>query len=125
MGGQKRLLGLLLLIQYLTSAVNLFKFHRALDLFSTLSPTHLYAHHIRVFLTVATDEPCTIADIAKQNGLSNSAVSRTINALGATNRKGEPGFDLVYAEPDPEEGRRDLIRLTSKGKALARSVDGV
>jgi len=95
---------------------------RALDLFAVLDPTHLYAHHIQVFLVVARDGPCTLKHIEDQLNLSNSAVSRTIQALGALNRKGQPGFDLVTFERDPAEGRRYLAMLTSKGHALVRQI---
>lgn len=94
----------------------------ALDLFAVLDPTHLYAHHIQVFLVVARDGPCTLKHIEDQLNLSNSAVSRTVQALGAINRKGQPGFDLVTVERDPKEGRRFLVMLTSRGQALARQI---
>lgn len=94
----------------------------ALDLFAVLDPTHLYAHHIQVFLVVARDGPCTLKHIEDALNLSNSAVSRTVQALGAINRKGQPGFDLVTVERDPTEGRRFLVMLTSRGQALARQI---
>ena len=98
---------------------------RALDLFAVLDPTHLYAHHIQVFLVVAQEGPCTFRAIEDRLNLSNSAVSRTIQALGSTNRKGHPGFDLVTVERDPKEGRRFLVMLTSKGHAIARQIDAL
>jgi DNA-binding MarR family transcriptional regulator len=33
-----------------------------------------------------------------------------------------PGLDLLEVYRDPEEGRRFLVRLTSKGKALLRQL---
>jgi DNA-binding MarR family transcriptional regulator len=95
---------------------------RALYLFSTLDPTHLPAHFIQVLLVIAEDGPCTYRHIEQRLALSNSAVSRTINALGATNRKGQPGYGLVTVERDPKEGRRFLALLTPKGHALHREV---
>ena len=94
----------------------------ALDLFAVLDPTHLYAHHIAVFLVVARDGPCTIKHISDTLSLSTSAVSRTIQALGLINRKGDPGYDLVIVEKDPAEGRRFLVMLTSRGQAIARQI---
>ena len=94
----------------------------ALDLFAVLDPTHLYAHHIQVFLVVARDGPCTLKHIEDTLNLSNSAVSRTIQALGQTHRKGHQGFDLVVVERDPTEGRRFLVMLTSRGHAIARQI---
>jgi DNA-binding MarR family transcriptional regulator len=98
---------------------------RAVDQFAVLDPTHLPAHFIQVFLAVASDGPCTFRVIEDRLSLSNSAVSRTINALGATNRKGHPGFDLVTVERDPQEGRRFLVMLTAKGKALKRQLEAI
>jgi len=98
---------------------------RALDLFAVLDPTHLYAHHIQVFLLVAQEGPCTLKVIEDRLNLSGSAVSRTVQALGSINRKGHPGFDLVTVERDPREGRRFLVMLTSRGHAIARQIEAL
>lgn len=95
---------------------------RALQPFAVLDPTHLPVHFVQVFLVVAEREPCNLRVIEKELDLSNSAVSRTIAALGQVNRKGQPGFDLVAHERDPGEGRRFLVFLTAKGKAMARQL---
>lgn len=98
---------------------------RALDLFAVLDPTHLYIHFVQVFLVVAEDGPCTIEHITEKLSLSNSAVSRTVQALGETHRKGKPGFLLVTTERDPAEGRRYLVMLTSRGQAIKRQLAGL
>jgi DNA-binding MarR family transcriptional regulator len=61
-----------------------------------------------------------LKDIEAATGLSNSAVSRTIHALGDTHRKGKQGFGLIRTEKDPEEGRRSLVMLSSKGERMAK-----
>lgn len=98
---------------------------RALDLFALLDPTHLPTHFIQVFLVTAQEGPCTFRLIEERLNLSNSAVSRTVQALGAINRKGQPGFDLVTVERDPQEGRRFLVLLTAKGHVLFRQVEAL
>ena len=98
------------------------QFLKALDLFAVLNPTHLPTHFIQVFLVIAQEGPCNFRLIEERLNLSNSAVSRTVQALGAINRKGQPGFDLVTVEPDPEEGRRFLVLLTAKGHVLFRQI---
>ena len=98
---------------------------RALDLFAVLDPTHLPAHFIQVFLVVAQDGPCSFSHIETRLNLSNSAVSRTIQALGTINRKGNHGFGLVAVERDPEEGRRFLAFLTARGHALYRQIESL
>lgn len=95
---------------------------RALDLFAVLEPTHLYLHFVQVFLVIAQDGPCTLDHVAASLNLSASAVSRTVQALGEINRKGEPGFQLVTVERDPAEGRRYLVMLTSRGQAIKRQL---
>jgi DNA-binding MarR family transcriptional regulator len=98
---------------------------RALDLFAVLDPTHLPSHFIQIFLIVAQDGPCTFAHIEDRLSLSNSAVSRTIQALGTISRKGTQGFGLVTVERDPAEGRRYLAVLTSRGHALYRQIEAL
>jgi DNA-binding MarR family transcriptional regulator len=98
---------------------------RALAPFSVLSPTHFPLHFAQVFLVVARKGPCTFQTVMEELDLTNSAVSRTVMALGQTNRKGQPGFDLLTVFRDPAEGRRFLITLTPKGKALARQLQGI
>lgn len=95
---------------------------RALDLFALLAPTHLYVHFAQVFLVVAQEGPCTFRTIEDRLNLSNSAVSRTVQALGTLHRHGHPGFDLLAVTRDPQEGRRLLVTLTAKGKALLRQI---
>lgn len=97
----------------------------ALGSFAVLEPTHLPVHFCQVFLLVAQGEPCTLREIEQRLGLSNSAVSRTLHALGAVNRKGAPGFGLVTVERDPKEGRRFLVLLTAKGRALKRQLEAI
>ena len=95
---------------------------RALAAFAVFDPTHFPIHFAQVFLVVAQKGQCTFQQVMADLDLSNSAVSRTVMALGETNRKGQPGFDLLTTIRDPGEGRRFLIMLTPKGKALYRSL---
>ena len=98
---------------------------KALTLFSVLDTTHLPAHFIQVFLVIGERGWCRYEEIEEELGLSNSAVSRTVMALGKVNRKGDAGFDLVKLERDPAEGRRYVVALNSKGKALWRALVAV
>jgi len=102
--------------------VDLRQLERALDLFAVLEPTHFYAHFIRIFVFICENEPCTLRAIEDALDLSNSAVSRTVHALGDEHRKGKPGFELVTTANDPGEGRRFVVFLTPKGKALKRQL---
>lgn len=96
---------------------------RALGVFAPLNPTHLYVHFVQVFLEIVNaDGPVTFRELEDALGLTNSAVSRTVSALGQTNRKGHPGYDLLKVDADPAEGRRFIVTLTSKGRALQRQL---
>lgn len=98
---------------------------KALAAFAVLDPTHLPIHFAQVFLVVAAEGPCTFQTVMERLDLTNSAVSRTVMALGETNRKGQPGFGLLITFRDPAEGRRFLVALSAKGKALARQIDTI
>ena len=98
------------------------QFERALACFAAIEPTHQMLHFAQAFLVLAEHEPCTFRTVGEALNLTNSSVSRIVRALGQTNRKGTPGFGLVYTAKDPKEGRREIVMLTPKGKALLRSL---
>ncbi len=105
--------------------MDLSQLESALAAFSFLSPTSFPVHHAEVFLLVAKEGPCTYDAIEKALNLSNSTVSRTVMALGELHRKGYPGHGLLETYSDPAEGRRYLVRLTAKGKALLRQLQAI
>ena len=76
--------------------MDLRQLQKALAAFAVLSPTHFYVHFAEIYLCVATSKngSCTFREIEKSLNLSNSSVSRTVNALSGVNRKGQDGFDL-------------------------------
>lgn len=74
---------------------------------------------------VAQRGQATYRELEEALNLSNSTVSRTVHALGETHRKGYDGHALLEVVRDPEEGRRFAIRLTAKGKALVRQIEGL
>lgn len=94
----------------------------ALAAFSVLEPTALPLHHVQVYLVVAQGEPCLYDEIEKRLGLSNASVSRTVNALSDVHRTGREGLRLLKVEKDPAEGRRYLVSLSSRGRALLRQI---
>ncbi len=90
----------------------------ALNVFRTMGPGTLPLHFAQVFLMVALYEPCTYRRIEEEMNLTNSSVSRTLNALSDVHRSGEQGLGLVTLVNDPAEGRRNVARLTAKGRAI-------
>ena len=105
--------------------MDLRQLERALAAFSVLSPTAFPIHHAEVFLVVAQRGQATYRELEEALNLSNSTVSRTVHALGETHRKGYDGHALLEVVRDPEEGRRFVIRLTAKGTALVRQIEGL
>lgn len=105
--------------------MDLSQLERALAAFSVLSPTQFPIHHMQVFLVVANQGRCTYEDLETALNLSNSTVSRTVHALGDTHRRGYDGHGLLETFRDPDEGRRFMVRLTAKGKALVRQLEGL
>lgn len=97
----------------------------ALAAFAVLSPTHLPIHFVQIFLVVGEKGQITFQELMEELNLTNSAISRSVMAMGETHRKGTPGFELLEAFKDPAEGRRFLVRLSPKGKALYRSLQSI
>lgn len=95
---------------------------RALDAFAVHEPTHLYLHHVQVFLEVARHNRRTYDEVAKTLSITPASVSRIALSLSDTHRKGHPGLSLLEIHRDPEEGRRFVLVLSPKGKALARQL---
>ena len=100
-------------------------FERGLEAFASIAPTSFPLHHVQVFIYVAQHEGCTYKEIEDELSLTNSSVSRTINALGGTHRKGYEGHDLLLVQNDIEEGRRYTVWLTKKGKSIMRQLDKI
>ncbi|OAM81618.1 MarR family winged helix-turn-helix transcriptional regulator [Devosia elaeis] len=76
-----------------------------------------------VFLAIAQRKTISAAQIGAEVGLSQSAVSRSVTTLGR-GKVGETGLGLVAQEIDPIETRAHAIKLTTKGKALAKQLAG-
>lgn len=105
--------------------MDLRQLERALAAFSVLSPTSFPVHHAEVFLYVARHGPCSYEALEEALDLSNSTISRTVHALGEQHRKGYDGHGLLDLKRDPQEGRRFMVSLTAKGKALLRQLEGL
>jgi DNA-binding MarR family transcriptional regulator len=97
----------------------------ALAVFSVLDPAQLPLHHVQLFLVVASKGSCTYREIEEALSLSNASVSRTINSLAQVHRTGREGHQLLVVHKDPEEGRRHLVSLSSRGKAILRQLDRI
>jgi len=75
-------------------------------------------HHMEIFLFIGEKGRATYADIEQEFHLSNAAASRSVNAMSSHARHRKIAFDLMRIDRDPGEGRRYLVRLTTKGQKL-------
>ena len=96
----------------------------SLECFQALDP-QMPLHFIQCFLFVARRHSCTYAEIEKALNLTNSSVSRTLNALGHRHRKGDRGLGLIEVYIDPGEGRRYRARLSKQGRILVNQLERV
>lgn len=74
------------------------------------------------FVLVALLPGITMKELAERLGISQASCSRNVAALSKVHRLNKPGHDLVYAEEDPAERRRKIVRLTSKGTRVEESL---
>lgn len=95
---------------------------RALDVFKTLDPAQLPAHRIRFFLEIAQHGPIDYRELEQRLVTSNASVSRNVQALSEIREDGRAGFGLVETFKDPADGRRFLVRLTTRGKHLMNQL---
>jgi DNA-binding MarR family transcriptional regulator len=102
--------------------MDLVELQGVLDRFAILDP-QMPLHFLQTFLVVARKDSVTYREIEETLSLTNSSVSRTLNALGDRHRKGDRGHGLVEVFIDPGEGRRYRARLTKRGRALAQQIE--
>lgn len=98
---------------------------RALAVFAALDPAALPIHWPQILVAVAILGEPTYAEIEELLNLTNSSVSRSVNAMGQQHRLGHRGLGLLVTFPDPENGRRYRIKLSSRGKALVRQLQQI
>jgi DNA-binding MarR family transcriptional regulator len=87
------------------------------DIRSTMPLQYVYT-----FLMVATDEGKGSTEYAKEQGISNTVMTRHMLDIGDRNRQREEGFGLITQERDLHDLRRHHARVTPTGKALVRKL---
>ena len=82
------------------------------------------AQVISIFLAIACGTSRQ-GDIAAITGISPSSVSRNISWLGPRNKlKRRSGLRWIEIYPDPENFRRNRVRLTALGQQVVREATG-
>lgn len=74
------------------------------------------------FLEVAIHEGCSLTDIWKKTGWSQSTLSRHLLDLGERDRHKNPGLQLVESRRDPLELRKNIYTLTNRGRKLSQKL---
>ena len=97
----------------------------ALAVFGGIDPGSMPLHHVQILALIALRGNVTYADIERELGLSNAAVSRSLNTLSSNVRHRSECFGLVEIYRDPSEGRRYRARLSKKGLALFRTIESL
>jgi DNA-binding MarR family transcriptional regulator len=69
-------------------------------------------------LWIALRPGVSVQELCNLTGMAQSSVSRNVAALGHIHRKGEPGYDMIDAQKDPQNPRRLIMFLTQKGRAF-------
>lgn len=97
------------------------KLAHCVDVFRNENP-EIPAQQIAVFLIVAMNEGCSLADITERLGMASSTTSRSVDALSKLHRLGKPGLDLVEKRIDPMDRRKKTHHLTPKGHAAKTRI---
>lgn len=80
---------------------------------------------VQTFLYVAINEGCSLTDIARETGWSQSTLSRHLLDLGPVFRDKTPGYQLIQIERDISNLRTNVYTLTAKGKLLMRKIQAL
>jgi DNA-binding MarR family transcriptional regulator len=82
-------------------------------------------HHALALLTIARREPVTYKQLEALLGLSNAAVSRTVNSLSTDVRHRKVGLGLVEISRDKHEWRRHVVELSPAGRELVAELSAL
>jgi DNA-binding MarR family transcriptional regulator len=82
-------------------------------------------HQALILMHVAHEPGLTIQDYADRTGASQQVASAHILELGPRKRNGGEGLGLIEIVLDPQNLRRHLVYLTSKGRTVVRSLQAM
>lgn len=93
----------------------------ALDQFKLLNPK-MPLNSIEAFLRVSLDEGQSVNSLAQAVGTNTSNMSRYLQEIGSERRADGKGMGLIRHDRSPTDLKRAELRLTERGRYLARSV---
>jgi len=92
------------------------------DLTDSAEPLHQAQMLIEVARSAARKEKLEVSAIADRLGISTSASSRNVAALGDWHRLQKTGYQLVTTKLDPSDRRRKAVVLTRKGETVINQL---
>ena len=95
----------------------------AFELFQTAAKAELPIQIARSFIYVALYEGRSLREYCDLTGVAQSTMSRHLLDLGQRNRQKQPGFGLVEQRPAHDDLRRNVYRLTTKGRDLKAKIE--
>ena len=104
--------------------MDLGKLAAAFESLGSLAPGNFPIHHAQVFLFIAEKGSCTYKEIEHKFDVTNASASRIVHSLSSSASHRATCLGLVEIYIDPDEGRRYRARLTKKGKAQIRALEG-
>ena len=102
--------------------VSLNQLDAALTLLGALDPQRMPLHHAHFLVFLAIHGRVTYRQIEDRFNITNASASRIVNSLLGSSPHRKNCLDLVEVFPDPAEGRRKLVRLNTKGRAMAMAL---
>lgn len=102
-------------IERLLKAINLL---RLLD-------REMPAQVIATFLYVASHDACHKLAMEEELNFSTASGSRNTDWLSEYHRLNKPGLNLITKEVDPTNRRRQILKLTPKGKELMNQLQDI
>jgi len=93
-----------------------------LRLLGSLDPGAMPIHHAAILCWLGQRHSATYREIEQAFGLSNAAVSRSLNSLADESPHRQRSLGMVDIYRDTAEGRRYRVRLNRKGLEFVRAV---
>ena len=97
------------------------KLAQAIELFRTLDK-EIPAQVIATFLYVASHDDCNKVDLEKALIFSTASGSRNTDWLSEFHRLNKAGLGLIVKKRDPTNRRRQVLKLSSKGRILVQQL---
>ncbi len=101
--------------------IDIAKLAQAIEHFRTLDK-EIPAQVIATFLYVASHDDCNKIDMEKVLAFSTASGSRNTDWLSEFHRLNKPGLGLIDKYRDPTNRRRQILKLTPKGRIFVQEL---